>query len=221
MERPLDHDLDRLRHDLLRMGQSVEEMVRDAMRALVQADSALAERVIRADVSIDLLEKNLDEASHAVLLRHQPTAGDLRFLIAVMRSTTDLERVGDAAVNISQAVLQLNEEAPLERYLDLPKMAELARGQIRTSLDAFRQRDVDAALDVCQKDDEIDRLYEQLFRILVTYMIESSANVRRSLHLLLIARNLERIADHATNLAENVVYYVEGLDIRHSGFRKK
>lgn len=220
MERPLDHDLDRLRHDLLRMGKSVDEMVRDAMSALVETDSDLAERVIRADVSIDLQEKNLDEESHAVLLRHQPTAGDLRCLIAVMRSTTDLERVGDAAVNIAQAVIQLNEEAPLERYLDLPKMADLARGQVRTSLDAFRRRDVEAALDVCRKDDDIDRLYEQLFRILVTYMIESPANVRRSLHLLLIARNLERIADHATNLAENVVYYVEGLDIRHSGIRK-
>jgi phosphate transport system protein len=220
MERPLDHDLDRLRHDLLRMGRSVDEMVRDAMRALVETDSSLAERVIRADVSIDLQEKNLDEASHAVLLRHQPTAGDLRCLIAVMRSTTDLERVGDAAVNIAQAVVQLNEEAPLERYLDLPKMADLALGQVRTGLDAFRRRDVEAALDVCRKDDDIDRLYEQLFRILVTYMIESPANVRRSLHLLLIARNLERIADHATNLAENVVYYVEGLDIRHSGIRK-
>lgn len=220
MERPLDHDLDRLRHDLLRMGQSVDEMVRDAMRALVETDSALAERVIRADVSIDLQEKNLDEASHAVLLRHQPTAGDLRCLIAVMRSTTDLERVGDAAVNIAQAVVQLNEEAPLERYLDLPKMADLARGQVRTSLDAFRNRDVEAALEVCRRDDDVDRLYEQLFRILVTYMIESPTNVRRSLHLLLIARNLERIADHATNLAENVVYYVEGLDIRHSGIRK-
>lgn len=220
MERPLDHDLDRLRHDLLRMGQSVDEMVRDAMRALVETDSALAERVIRADVSIDLQEKNLDEASHAVLLRHQPTAGDLRCLIAVMRSTTDLERVGDAAVNIAQAVVQLNEEAPLERYLDLPKMSDLARGQVRTSLDAFRNRDVEAALEVCRRDDDVDRLYEQLFRILVTYMIESPTNVRRSLHLLLIARNLERIADHATNLAENVVYYVEGLDIRHSGIRK-
>lgn len=220
MERQLDHDIDRLRHDLLRMGQSVDEMVRDAMRALVETDSALAERVIRADVSIDLQEKNLDEASHAVLLRHQPTAGDLRCLIAVMRSTTDLERVGDAAVNIAQAVVQLNEEAPLERYLDLPKMADLARGQVRTSLDAFRNRDVEAALEVCRRDDDVDRLYEQLFRILVTYMIESPTNVRRSLHLLLIARNLERIADHATNLAENVVYYVEGLDIRHSGIRK-
>lgn len=220
MQRPLDHDLDRMRHDLLRMGRLVDEMVRDAMRALIEADSALAERVIRADASIDLQQKNLDEATHAVLIRHQPTAGDLRCLIAVMRSTTDLERIGDAAVNISQAVLQLNEEKPLERYLDLPKMAELARAQVRASLEAFGNRDVKTALDVCGKDDDVDRLYEQLFRILVTYMIESPTNVRRSLHLLLIARNLERIADHATNLAENVVYYVEGLDIRHSGIRK-
>ncbi len=220
MERPLDHDLDRLRHDLLRMGQSVDEMVRDAMRALEETDSGLAERVIRADMSIDLQEKNLDEASHAVLLRHQPTAGDLRFLIAVMRSTTDLERVGDAAVNISQAVLELNQEPPLERYIDLMKMADLARGQVRASFEALRTRDVEAALEICRKDDDIDRLYEQLFRILVTYMIETPSNVRRSLHLLLIARNLERIADHATNLAENVVYYVEGLDIRHAGSRR-
>ncbi|HXU44939.1 MAG TPA: phosphate signaling complex protein PhoU [Thermoanaerobaculia bacterium] len=219
MDRPLDHDLDRLRHDLLRMGDLVDGMVRDSMRALLEADVKLAERVIRGDEAVDLLEKNLDEASHGVLARQQPMASDLRFLVAVMRMTGNLERVGDAAVNIAQAVEQLVSEPPLEPYIDLRRMAELARGQIRASLDAFRARDPEAALEVCRRDDEIDHLYEQLFRILVTYMIESPRNVRRALHLLLIARNLERVADHATNLAEDVVYYAAGLDIRHAGAR--
>src|SRR5436305_14413748 len=216
MERHLDQDLGRIRQELLRMAGLVEAMIGDAMAALVERDEDKARGVIIADKGIDLLEKEIDEACHSVLVRHQPTAVDLRFLVAVMKINNDLERMGDSAVNIAEAVEVLNQEPPLKPYIDLPRMAERAREMVRRSLDAFVDKDTKAAIDVCASDDEIDALYHQLFRELLTYMIEDPKNVSRALHLLLISRNLERIADHATNIAEDVIYYVEGRDIRHS-----
>jgi phosphate transport system protein len=216
MERHLDQDLDRIRQELLRMAGLVEAMIGDAMAALVQRDSDRARGVILADRGIDLLEKEIDEACHTVLVRNQPTAIDLRFLVAVMKINNDLERMGDSAVNIAEAVEVLNQEPPLKPYIDLPRMAEKVREMVRHSLDAFVARDTRTAIEVCAADDEIDGFYHQLFRELLTYMIEDPKNVSRALHLLLISRNLERIADHATNIAEDVIYYVEGRDIRHS-----
>lgn len=198
------------------MAGLVEAMIGDAMAALVQRDSDRARGVILADRGIDLLEKEIDEACHTVLVRNQPTAIDLRFLVAVMKINNDLERMGDSAVNIAEAVEVLNQEPPLKPYIDLPRMAEKVREMVRHSLDAFVSRDTRAAIEVCAADDEIDGFYHQLFRELLTYMIEDPKNVSRALHLLLISRNLERIADHATNIAEDVIYYVEGRDIRHS-----
>jgi len=216
MERHLDQDLDRIREELLRMAGLVDAMISDAMSALVERDWDKARGFIIADKGIDLLEKEIDEACHSVLVRHQPTAVDLRFLVAVMKINNDLERMGDSAVNIAEAVEVLNQEPPLKPYIDLPRMAERAREMVRRSLDAFVDKDTKAAIDVCASDDEIDALYHQLFRELLTYMIEDPKNVSRALHLLLISRNLERIADHATNIAEDVIYYVEGREIRHS-----
>jgi phosphate transport system protein len=136
--------------------------------------------------------------------------------VSVMKMNKDLERMGDSAVNIAQGVEILNAEPPLKPYIDLPRMAGLARQMVARSLDAFAHKDSVLARIVCESDDEIDALYHQLFRELLTYMIEGPGNVARALQLLLIARNLERIADHATNVAEDVIYYVEGQDIRHS-----
>jgi phosphate transport system protein len=216
MERHLDQDLDRVRQELLRMAGLVEAMIGDAMAALVQRDWDKARGVIVADKGIDTLEKEIDESCHSILVRHQPTAIDLRFLVAVMKINNDLERMGDSAVNIAEAVEVLNQEPPLKPYIDLPRMAERVRAMVRDSLDAFVARDTKTAIAVCAADDEIDGFYHQLFRELLTYMIEDPKNVSRALHLLLISRNLERIADHATNIAEDVIYYVEGRDIRHS-----
>ena len=157
----------------------------------------------------------IDEACNAALVRFQPAAIDLRFLVAVMKSAHDLERMGDSAVNVAEAVEVLNQEPPLKPYIDLPRLAELVRQMVKDALDAFVQRDADRAIDVCRRDDEVDALYKQLFRELLTYMMEDPKAVTRSLHLLLVARNFERIADHATNIAEDVVYYVRGEDIRH------
>ncbi len=221
MERHRDQVLTEIRDDMLRMGGMVEEMIDFANTALVQRDDDLVERVIEMDPEIDTLEKRIDEQCLEILARHQPMASDLRFLVAVMKMTNDLERMGDSAVNIVQAVRVVNQEPPLKPYIDLPRMADWTRDMVHDSLDAFVERDSALARKVIARDDRIDELYRQLFRELVTFMIENPKNVSRSLHLLLIARNLERIADHATNVSEDVIYYVEGRDIRHSGDQKQ
>ena len=216
MERHRDQDLDKIRQSLLRMGGVVERMIQEAMRALMDRDQPRAQAVIRTDDEVDHLQVETDALCNRMLALQQPTAVDLRFLVATMKIATDLERMGDSAVNVAQAVEVLNQEPPLKPYIDLPRLADLTQSMVRDALDSFVRRDARAALDVCRRDDDVDGLYKQLFRELVTYMIEDPKNITRALHLLLIARNYERIADHATNVAEDVIFYVEGRDIRHS-----
>lgn len=216
MERRLDHDLDRVRQSLLKMGGMVEGMVAKATKSLLERNNDLSTEVIEGDRDVDHLEIEIDEACHLILGTKQPTAVDLRFLVAVMKINSDLERIGDSAVNIAQSVLQLNDQPILKPYIDLPHLSTLVQAMVRKSLDAFVRRDARLATEVCESDDAVDGLYKQLFRELLTYMIEDPKTVSRALHLLLISRNMERIADHATNIAEDVIYYVEGRDIRHS-----
>ena len=216
MERHRDQDLDKIRQKLLRMGGLVERMISEAMQALLERDDARAHAVIRTDSEVDQLEKEIDGLCNRMLALQQPTAVDLRFLVSTMKIATDLERMGDSAVNIAQAVEVLNQEPPLKPYIDLPRLAEITQGMVRDSLDSFVRKDARAALEVCKRDDDVDALYKQLFRELLTYMIEDPRTVTRALHLLLIARNYERIADHATNVGEDVIFYVEGRDIRHT-----
>jgi phosphate transport system protein len=216
MERRLDQDLDRVRQALLKMGGMVEGMVAKATQSLLDRDNQLCAEVIEGDNQVDQLEIEIDEACHLILGTKQPTAVDLRFLVAVMKINSDLERIGDSAVNIAQSVEQLNAQPTLKPYIDLPHLSELVQAMVRKSLDAFVRRDTELATEVCQSDDAVDGLYKQIFRELLTYMIEDPKTVSRALHLLLISRNMERIADHATNIAEDVIYYVEGRDIRHS-----
>ena len=215
MERRIDQDLDRIRQSLLRMAAAVEGMVAKATRSLLERDSDLCREVVRQDDEVDLMELEIDEVCHSVLSLRQPTAVDLRFLVAVMKINSDLERIGDSAVNIAQSVEQLNEQPPLKPYIDLPHLSTLVQRMVRDSLDAFVGRDAALAAAVCGRDDEVDGLYQQIFRELLTYMIEDPRTVSRALHLLLVARNMERIADHATNISEDVIYYVEGRDVRH------
>ncbi|MDP9121092.1 MAG: phosphate signaling complex protein PhoU [Acidobacteriota bacterium] len=217
MERLLDLDLDRIRQNLLKMAGMVEDMVAKATAALLDRDNGLSTEVIATDKDVDRIEIEIDELCYSVLGRKQPTAIDLRFLVAVMKINNDLERIGDSAVNIAQSVEQLNDQPPLKPYIDLPQMSQLVQTMVRQSLDAFVRRDAALAIEVCKSDDGVDGLYKQIFRELLTYMIEDPKTVTRALHLLLIARNLERIADHATNISEDVIYYVEGRDVRHSG----
>jgi phosphate transport system protein len=216
MERHRDHDLDRIRQYLLRMGGLVERMISEAMQALLERDEARARAVIRTDTEVDQLEKEIDGLCNRMLALQQPAASDLRFLVSTMKIATDLERMGDSAVNIAQAVEVLNQEPPLKPYIDLPRLADVTQSMVRDSLDSFVRKDARAALEVCKRDDQVDALYKQLFRELLTYMIEDPRTVTRALHLLLIARNYERIADHATNVGEDVIFYVEGRDIRHT-----
>ena len=216
VERRLDQDLDRIRQSLLKMGGMVEGMVSKATESLLERKTELSREVIASDRAVDQLEIEIDELCHNVLAMKQPTAGDLRLLVAVMKINSDLERIGDSAVNIAQSVEQLNDQPPLKPYIDLPRMSQLVQAMVRQSLDAFVRKDAPLATEVCKADDAVDGLYKQIFRELLTYMIEDPKTVSRALHLLLISRNLERIADHATNIAEDVIYYVEGRDIRHS-----
>ncbi len=216
MERRLDHDLDRIRQNLLKMAGMVESMVAKATQALLERNAPLCAAVIASDRSVDQLEIEIDDYCHSVLGRKQPAAVDLRFLVAVMKINSDLERIGDSAVNIAQSVEQLIDQPPLKPYIDLPHLSDLVQTMVRRSLDAFVNRDSELATEVLAGDDAVDGLYHQLFRELLTYMIEDPKTVTRALHLLLISRNLERIADHATNIAEDVIYYVEGRDVRHS-----
>ena len=216
MERHRDQDLEQIRKTLLRMGGLVERQIREVMQALVERDEMRADAVIRMDDEVDQLQKEIDAQCSRMLALQQPMATDLRFLVATMKITTDLERMGDCAVNVAQAVAELNQEPPLKPYIDLPRLADLTQGMVRDALDSFVRRDARAALDVCRRDDEVDALYHQLFREMITYMVEDPKNIRRALHLLLVARNYERIADHATNIGEDVIFYVEGRDIRHA-----
>lgn len=217
MDRTIDNDLNRIRQDLLKMGGQVESMIAQAQKALIDRDSDLAKEIIKSDLEIDKLEMEIDELCYSVLARYQPAAVDLRFIVAVAKINNDLERMGDCAVNIAQAVEILNREPPLKPYIDLPRISALVQGMVRDSLDSLVRESPRLALEVCDRDDQVDGLYKQLFRELLTFMIEDPKAVTRALHLLLITRNLERIADHSTNIAEDVIYFIEGRDIRHSG----
>jgi phosphate transport system protein len=215
--RPLHAQLAHIRLRVLEMGAVVEAMIATSTRAVIERDDELVRQVIDRDTEVDRLEIEIDEECHSALARNQPTAVDMRFLVAVMKITADLERMADSAVNIAQAARQLNAEGAAEPYVELPELAEKARTMARQSLDAFAERDVVLARRVLADDDEVDRLYKAIFSEMVERMRSEPGGVRRALHLLLVARNLERVGDHATNVAEDVVYYVEGRDIRHQG----
>ena len=220
MERHFERELHRVREQLLEMGGRVEEMIGKAADALIERDAELCREVVDEDREVDRMELAIDEACYSLMVRHQPTAGDLRFLIAVMKIVTDLERIGDSTVNICQSVEQLNQEPPLKPYVDLPRMSKRTARMVRDALDALVRRDAAQATRVTEADDEVDSLYRQVFGELMSFMTEDPKTTRRAVHLLLVARNLERIADHATNIAEDVIYYVEGRDVRHPGQRE-
>ena len=218
-DREYEQELGHLREQLLVMGSRVEEIIGGSMRALMERDASLAERMIESDRTIDRLEVELDGQCMQILARRPPVASDLRFITLVLKVVTDLERMGDLAVNISERVLELTGEVPLKPYVDLPRMAIEAQSMLRDALDAFVAKDVERARQVIDRDQMVDDLYGQVFRELLTYMMENSKNVYRATRLQSIAKYLERIGDHATNLAEMVVFMVKGSDIRHPDSR--
>jgi phosphate transport system protein len=215
MTRHFHEELDALKQTLLAMGALVEDQIRRVMRALVERDEALAQEVIERDREVNAYDVEIDERCVELLALYQPTAGDLRFVTTAMKIVTDLERIGDQAVNIAQRGLELNQEPQLKPYIDLPRMAEKAQRMVKDVLDAFVSRDTTLARDVCARDSEVDALKEQIFRELLTYMMADPKTISRAIRLILISRFFERVADHATNIAEMVIYMVESKMVRH------
>ena len=216
MARHFHEELEALKQTLLAMGGLVEDQIRRVMRALLERDDAMAEEVIERDRQVNTYDVEVDEQCVSLLALYQPAAGDLRFITTAMKIVTDLERIGDQAVNIAQRVLELNREPQLKPYIDLPRMAEKAQRMVKESLDAFVARDTALARQVCGEDSEVDLLKEQIFRELLTFMMEDPRTIPRAIRLILISRFMERVADHATNIAEMVIYLVEGKMVRHT-----
>jgi phosphate transport system protein len=216
MPRHFHEELDALRQTLLAMGGLVEDQIRRAMRALLERDDVLAQEVIDRDRQVNTYDVEVDEQCVELLALHQPAASDLRFITTAMKIVTDLERIGDQAVNIAQRVLELNRDPQLKPYIDLPRMADKAQRMVKESLDAFVAGDTALARQVCGADAEVDALKEQIFRELLTFMMEDPRTIPRAIRVILISRFLERVADHATNIAEMVIYLVEGKMVRHT-----
>ncbi|MEI8064170.1 MAG: phosphate signaling complex protein PhoU, partial [Verrucomicrobiota bacterium] len=200
---------------LLRMSSLAEQAVVTALKGLVQRDDVLAQHVLDGDSQLDNLQKEIDERCVELIALRQPKARDLRFLIVIMKIAAELERVGDQAVNIANRVQALNREPQLKPFVDIPRMSDLSCGMICTVLDAFVYGKIDVAQQVIKSDDKVDQLEIQLHRELTSFMLEDPHTITRALSLNGIAHSLERIGDHAVNIAEEVVYLYEGRDIRH------
>jgi phosphate transport system protein len=208
-------ELKHLHVAILDMGAFVGKQIENALAALVNRDDELARQTIDRDRTANRMDVEIDELCIRLLALHQPAARDLRLITIGLKITTDLERIGDMAVNLSERVLELNQEPQLKPFIDIPRMAEVALTMLRESLDAFVREDVDLALKVCRDDDVIDALNGQLFRELLSFMIEDPHTLTRGLRLLFVAKYIERMADHATNIGEMVVFMVKGKSIRH------
>jgi phosphate transport system protein len=212
-----DEELMQLKEKILKMGAMVETSIKDSVNALVERDNELAKKIIEKDHQINALDVEIDEDSIRLIALRQPKAGDLRFITTAMKITTDLERMGDMAVNIAERALELNEEPILKPYIDIPKMKEIAQGMTRDALDAFVRKDKKLAMDVIMRDDEVDDLQHEVLRELAFFMVQDPTTVTRAMKISFITRYIERIADHATNIAEMVIYLIEGKIIRHMG----
>jgi phosphate transport system protein len=218
MERHVRHfqeELDELKSRLLEMGGLAEDRLRLAVRGLVERDSTLVDRVLTGDGAINQLHIDIDDRCFKLLALHQPMAVDLRAIVAAVKINTDLERVGDLAVNISEAARRYLQHPPVKELIDIPRMAELAQDMLRDALDAFVRRDLTLAQDVLVQDDALDALKTKVFRDLLGYMLRDTPTIEPALDLILISRHLERIGDHATNIAEDVIFMVSAKDVRH------
>jgi phosphate transport system protein len=214
--RHFDEELSDLKTKLLRMAAQAEDQIDKALTALVTRDSALAREVIERDHLVNALDVEIDEESIRLLALHQPAARDLRLVTTAMKIATELERISDLAENVCERAIELNEEPQLKPYIDIPMMGNMARMMVKQSIDAFVKDDAALARKVLTDDDYVDDLMEQLFRELLSFMIEDTQTISRAIRLSFIAKYLERMADHATNIAELVVYLVEGKIIRHT-----
>jgi phosphate transport system protein len=208
-------ELDALQGRLLEMGGLAEERVRAALHGLVQRDPAAIDKVLSGDEPVNQLHIEVDNRCFRLLALHQPMATDLRAIVAAVKINTDLERVGDLAVNIAEASKRYIGHAPVKQLIDIPQMGDIAQAMLRDALDAYVKRDSELATKVLNEDDRLDSLKAQVFRDLLTHMLQNQGTVEPSLDLILVSRHLERIGDHATNIAEDVIFMVSALDVRH------
>jgi phosphate transport system protein len=218
MERVVRHfqdELEALQGRLLEMGGLAEERVSAAVQSLVSRDIAAIERVLYGDEPINTLHVEIDNRCFKLLALHQPMATDLRAIVSSVKINTDLERVGDLAVNIAEAAKRYATHPPVKKLIDIPQMGDIAQEMLHDALDAFVRRDTGLAQQVLNEDDRLDGLKTQIFRELLDYMLKDPATVEPALDLILVSRHLERIGDHATNIAEDVIFMVSALDVRH------
>jgi phosphate transport system protein len=210
-------ELAELNHRLLVMGDLAEERLRAAMQALQERDRVLMASVIHGDEAINRLHLEIDDRCFKLLALHQPMAVDLRMIVAAVKINSDLERVGDLAVNVAEASERYLEHAPVKPLIDLPRMGSMAQRMLDEALKAFVSRNVELAQTVLTQDDVLDGLKDQIFRELLTYMLGDTRKIEPGIDLILISRHLERVGDHATNIAEDVIFIVEARDVRHHG----
>jgi len=215
MNRHFDDELGELKERLLYMASVVESMINYAVKSLVERKEELIKEVYTHETEVNNIQVEIDDKCLKLIALHQPTATDLRFITSAMKINAELERMGDQAVNIADAGAKLLKQPPLKPLIDTPRMAEIAKKMVKDSLDSFVKKDLELAKLVLKTDDEVDDLKDQIFRELLTYMSADPANISRALELILISRHLERIGDHATNIAEDVIFLVAGKDVRH------
>jgi len=215
MERHFDEQLTVLKHDLIKMSAIAETMIHDAVKVLIQREASVIPLVYRQEEEVNRLQVDIDEACFTLIALHQPAAGDLRFILGATKTTTDLERLADQAVNICNKAEKLLNEPPVKEYVIIPQMAKIATAMVNDSLHAFVNRDLELANRVMKQDDHLDAMKLEVTAQLIALMEKDPALIRRCMELILVSRNLERIGDHATNIAENIIFVVKGKDVRH------
>jgi len=217
MKKHYSEELNQLKETVLRMGGLAEKMTHRAVQALVERKRELFPEVREMEQQVNQLHITIDEIALGMIALRQPTATDLRFITAAMKINTDLERIGDQAINIVEHSESLLSVPPVKPLIDIPRMAEIAKEMLKASLDAFVQGNDELAYQTILQDDTVDQLKDQVFRELLTFMMADTSTIARSMDLILVSRHLERIADHATNICEDVIFMVKGKDIRHQG----
>ncbi len=215
MERHLDVEINSVKQDLLKMAGLAEASIDKAIKALKERDASLAQQVVVEDAAIDALELKIENACFTLLARFQPVAADLRFIMAAIKIYNDLERMGDHAVNIAKTAEQLTTMSQLKPLIDIPYMGQMVQEMLRNSLDSFVSLDAAKARQVCESDDLVDGLDDGMQRELLTYMLEDPRNISQALNLAMVSKNLERVADLSTNIAEEVIFIVEARSIKH------
>lgn len=212
----LEQELEAIKAKVYEMEDLAIEAIVNAVDALKTQDTRLAEKVIQGDTVIDRLEVEIDEECARIMVTKQPAAVHLRFVLALLKINTDLERIGDLATSIAREVIRIGDRPHVKPLIDIPRMADLAIGMIKSSFESIANKNVSQAKSIIREDEEIDKLNMQIYRELFSFMVENPRNVSEALGLIMVAKSLERIGDHATNIAERAVYYIEGVDIRHN-----